>query len=132
MSINVSQADNYFAGHVNGKAWEDFEEPDRVRAIDHARRIIETRAGAAFSDADTTIATSRTAARWDVAVYEQAFHMLKHSHLPRDGESGAPRYLETGEGEDEPSMDVERLCPAALRYIAGPGQAFPQVEMRRG
>lgn len=129
MAITLAKADVYFSEHVNGKAWDDFDDPDRERAIAHAQRIIQTRGGTSFSTEDTTISTR--GARWDVAVYEQAFHMLKHSHLPRDGNSGAPRYLTDGEADPSPAFDVEKLADAALRYITGP-LAFPVVEMRRG
>ena len=129
MSINLANADAYFATHVNGRAWNDFDEADRTRAVTHARRLISTRGGASFSDATTA---DGDAPRWDLAVYEQAFHMLRNSHLPRDGNTGAPRYLEDVEGkQDAPAFNPERISDAALKWIIG-GRGWPPVEMRRG
>jgi len=129
VSIDVQGADTYFAGHVNGRAWADFDETDRIRAVTHARRLISSRGGTSFGDATTA---DGDAPRWDVAVYEQAFHMLRNSHLPRDGQTGAPRYLDDAEGTAAgPAFNPERLCDAAAKWILG-GRGWPPVEMRRG
>lgn len=133
MAITLSLANKYFAGHVMGSAWDDFDEVDQDKAIVHATRLLQTRAGTDWSDATTTIEDAEIKERWDLAVYEQAFHMLKNSPLPRDGETGAPRYLfGENDGQAPDQNDIEAICPAALRYITGPDRPFPQIEMKRG
>ena len=129
MAITVANADVHFASHVDGNAWDDFTDANKARGVAHALRLVQTRGGSAFVDADTTIST--VGARWDLAVYEQAFFMLSNSHIPRDGSTGAPRYLETDTDPADP-QDVETLCNACLRYITGAQARYPNIEMRRG
>jgi hypothetical protein len=127
MSINLALADAYFSAHVNGRVWADFQEEDRGRAVTHALRIISARGRNNFRDTTTADGDSP---RWDVAVYEQALHMLRNSNLPRDGQTGAPRYLEEQAGPPS-EFNPERLCDAAIRWITG-NRGWPPVEMRRG
>lgn len=127
MAIDLSGADAYFQTHVNGTAWEDFDAHLRIRGIAHAKRMISERV-ADFLDADTV---DGDMPRHDVAVYEQALFLLSGSALPRDGESGAPRYLDADIEGPGNAIAEGKLCKAALHYITGP-RPFPPVALSRG
>lgn len=128
MAITLTLADAYFGTHVQGTAWNDFEATQRERAVIHAKRLISARVDD-FTD-DTT--ADGDAPRYDLAVYEQAFWMLSNSDLPRDGDTGAPRYLSNdGETYAEP-VDINTLCPSCTKWIVGSGVPYPLLEMSRG
>ncbi len=128
MSISLTEANDYFNTHVQGDAWEGFSVGQRNRAILHAKRQVSERLGDDFTDTSTV---DGEMPRHDLACYEQAFYLLRASDLPRDGDTGAPRYLDNDGEQYEGGGGWQSICKAANSYITG-YIGFPGVELRRG
>jgi len=128
MAITLQLADAYFETHVQGTAWKDFDATQRERAVVHAKRLVSARVED-FTD-DTTADGDEP--RYDLAIYEQAFWMVSNSALPRDGDTGAPRYLNNdGEKYTEP-VNLDTLCPSCTQWIIGTEVPYPPLELSRG
>lgn len=112
MAINLTNADSYFTGHVDGGTWADYSDARRTAAIAQAKRELSSVLGSALSETATTDAD---AIRHDVAAYEYAFLLLLNSATAKAADnSGADVSFEKGQATRKP---VAPLTPLVLRYL---------------
>jgi len=132
MAITRQLADDYFEprNHVLGGLWAAFDTEDREGAIQHSiRRLGQERAHvrrtstgdspAAQSDLiDEDTTTPSDWPREDLAVYEQALHMLIHSDAVADSTKTAPKWAGKRIKElREEGGDPNFISTEARRYM---------------
>jgi len=131
MAITRALADSYFDqdNHVLGKLWEAFDRTDRDGAVAHAKRRLEQVRAVSYPtntssspvqqtnllDEDTT--TANDWPREDLAVYEQALHMLIYGTfvpLPNDHDT---RWIDRINAIREEGGDAYAVADEARRLM---------------
>lgn len=132
MSFTVANANTYFDGHVQKRAWAGYSVDEQTAALTHAERLVRRAVGVALT---TDASEEGDAPRHDLAVYEQALYLLRNG--PNTPEGGAPAFVAMDQGNPgrPREQDTGLLCPEARRWLIVPranGTPAPFVELFRG
>lgn len=88
MALDLTGANAYFAGHMEGSIWGDYTEPQRTAAIAQAKRELATFIGAPLT---ATASADGDTVRHDCAVFEYAYRLLLNSrHNATAGDAATP------------------------------------------
>lgn len=119
--IDIDGAETYFASHPRGAVWAAFTSEARAAAVVHARRVLSRGLNRALSD---TLSAYVEGDRYrdDLAVYEQALHMLETGRVA-DGSSGMPYPVAVQPQAEGDSRPPELYAPEALRWLGWTGVA---------
>lgn len=132
MSLSITDANAYFApaSHVCAAEWNGQSVQRRQAALNTAKQELTRIIGRALNTTATAITDMP---REDVALYEQALHLLRN--MPADG--GVPGFIsqDPANPEEPRPQDSGRICQAARRWLSsGQSNGMPSgiIEMRRG
>jgi len=130
MAISRTLADDYFDTHTEKALWYAFDESQRNNAIAMAtRRLTEELSLPKYTDSgsspsgqvrvlDTDATSDGEWPREDLAVYEQALHMMLYSMSSPNGEQNGPKWLaaDVEERRDE-GRSAHQICERAKHYM---------------
>lgn len=132
MSLSITEANAYFArgAHVCAEEWQSQTAERRAAALNTAKQELTRILGRAINPTATTMYQMP---REDVALYEQAMHLLRN--MPADGTVPGFQSQDPGNPEDPRPQDTGRLSESARRWLSAPRRnGFPSaiIEMNRG
>lgn len=118
MPIDITGANIYFGAsvHVKSEAWTRIPQTQRIAAVAHATRLIESRL-------DDPIETDATLdgdfPRHDAAVYEQALWMLQQIEQTAQDAQERTKRLAKGllTGSPQAAIQPLTIAPEALRHL---------------
>ena len=87
--IDLTGADQYFAGHHMGAVWTAYPPEVRTAAIASARMMLARALGRGLDDDEPAYAEGSTLLSDAYATYEQALHLMEHSRSV-DSNAGQP------------------------------------------
>lgn len=130
--FTVARANTYFAGHIHRSTWNSFADADKTAALTHAVRILYR---AMYRAPYERVTTDTEMPREDLAVYEQAFSLLRNG--PATSIGGVPGYVTADQANPQQprEQDVGLICQEARRWLAVPrvqGGPAAFVELGRG
>lgn len=105
MSINVQNANAYFAAHVLGRAWNDYSAAQKDSAIMQAKRELSKALGRALKEDEPAYKFGERR-RDEYAAYEQAVYLLLRDVQPEGGGELTPAIGE--------AAVVQRTVPNAV------------------
>lgn len=119
--IDLNGADDYFSAsqHVSAAVWAAFTTAQRAAAVASARRVLSRALNRAMSDVEAAYAEGDRY-RDDLAVYEQALHMLLNGMIT-DSDSGSPYPIAVKHDDD--GKPAPYYAPEALRWLGWTGAA---------
>lgn len=132
MALSITEANDYFApgAHVCGAEWHSHDATRRSAALNTAKQEMTRILGRTINTTATAITDMP---REDVALYEQAMHLLRN--MPADGTVPGFISQDPANPEDPRPQDTGRLCEAARRWLSKPrlnGMPAGMIEMQRG
>lgn len=132
MPLSITEANAYFApgSHVCGAEWNAQTVQRRTAALNTAKNELTRILGRVVNPTATAITDMP---REDVALYEQALHLLRN--MPADGTVPGFISQDPGNPEEPRPQDTGRLCASAVRWLSSPrpnGMPAGRIEMSRG
>lgn len=114
MSFTVANANTYFAGHIQRKAWAGYDQADKTAALTHAERLLRRSTG---RELDDDVSDEGDAPRDDLAVYEQALYLLRNG--PNTPEGGVPSFVSMDQAAPDRAREQDNgiICPEATRWL---------------
>ena len=130
MAITRALADTYFNAHTQKALWYAFDDTQRDNGITMAKRRLSeevskpkyTETGTSPTDQTRELDEDTTSdgdwPREDLAVYEQALHMLIYSMSNPNGEQNGPKWLVPDvEERKQDGMTDHVICERARHYM---------------
>ncbi len=135
--VTLAGANVYFAPtkHVLAAVWGQYEGKHREAALYQANQLIARHIGVEPDD-DATAITNRP--RPDLAVYEQALHMLRATPFTADGKTPTRKWNNGRMSDQETpqgAADPYAICNEAMRLLqwpTGPHETGARITMMRG
>lgn len=135
--VTLVSANAYFGPtrHVLASVWAKYDGKQREAALYQANQLITRHTGLEPDD-DATTTTDRP--RPDLAVFEQALHMLRASPLTADGKTPTRKW-DNGRMSDQETpqgaADPYAICEEAMRWLQWPtgnARTGARITMMRG
>jgi hypothetical protein len=130
MAITRALADTYFNSHTEKELWYAFDNVQRDNGVTMAkRRLTEEISAPKYTLTGTTPTTQNRVLdedttsdgdwpREDLAVYEQALHMMLYSMSNPNGEKNGPKWLAPDvEERREQGVTANDICNRARHYM---------------